>query len=145
MSPEYFLLLLIAVTLAAWLAHVVNRNRHQRRLRRLAAEWRMHYSPGDRFRLADRVAEKLPIPGAADVRVVDLIYGNEPAGYRYIFSAEFTRGVVRWKTRVRRVVSFSEPKDRTDANGWSALMLGDEQLPVVRQYEKLHSQHDAQT
>src|SRR2546423_5407251 len=138
MAPSYFLLLTVAVTLSAWLAQTIRSGTHQRALRRLATEWRMHYSPGDRFRLADRVAERFPVTGAADVRVVDLIYGIEEAGYRYIFSCEFTSGVGKWKHRRRRVATFCEPKDRADAAGWSPLKLAAENLPLLDQYRSLH-------
>jgi hypothetical protein len=142
MLPNYFLLLVIAVTLAAWLGYISRRGLQQRALRRLAAEWRMQYSPGDRFRLSDRVAERFPVPGAADVRVVDLIYGNEQDCYRYIFSCEFTQGVVRLKHRRRRVATFAEPKNQTSGippAEWSPLVLAPEDLPPLEQYKRLHT------
>jgi hypothetical protein len=139
MLPAYFLLLVVALTLAAWLAYVSRRGLQQRALRKLAAEWRMQYSPGDRFRLSDRVAERFPVPGAADVRVVDLIYGStEHNCYRYIFSCEFTQGVVRLKRRGRRVATFSEPKDRSTAADWSPLVLAPEDISTLEQYKRLH-------
>lgn len=140
MAPSYFLLVAIAVTLSAWLVQTVRLAAHHRALRRLASEWDMHYSAGDRFRLADRVAEIFPVTGAADVRVGDLIYDNVDGGYRYIFACEFTQGVVRWKHRRRRVATFWEPKDRADAAGWSPLVLAAEDLPVIEQYKALHKQ-----
>src|SRR5438093_13276668 len=112
MSPSTFFLLTLSVTFAALLLQLIARRVRRRALQRVAAQWQMHYSPDDRFRLADRVAQMLPIPGAASVRVSDLIYGNESDGYRYVFSASFTEGVVRGKRRQVRVVTFRESRER---------------------------------
>ena len=137
MSPASFLALTIGITAAAMAAQMLVRQRRRRALRELARAWDMHYSPGDRFRLAARVAERFPVPGAADVRVNDLIYGNENDLYRYIFSAEYTEGVIRSKKRVRRVMTFTEPKGRSDATRWSSFVLGDKEKPIVEQYREL--------
>jgi hypothetical protein len=137
MSPASFLALTIGITAAALAAQMLVRRRRRRALRELARVWDMHYSPGDRFRLAARVAERFPVPGAADLRVNDLIYGNEDELYRYIFSAEYTEGVIRSKRRVRRVMTFTEPKGRSDATKWSAFVLAEKEKPLVDQYKEL--------
>jgi hypothetical protein len=137
MSPASFLALTIGITAAAMAAQMIVRHRRRSSLRELARVWDMHYSPGDRFRLAARVAERFPVPGASDVRVNDLIYGNEDELHRYIFSAEYTEGVIRSKKRVRRVVTFTEPKGRSDATKWSAFVLADKEKPLVDQYKEL--------
>src|SRR4051794_5172587 len=105
LSPMLLLLLALAITLGAAAGYALVRRRQQRALSELAKSWRMHYSPRDVFNLAPRVARHLPIVGAAGVRVRDLIYGTEPGGHRYIFSAEYTAGVVRSKSRRRSVIS----------------------------------------
>jgi hypothetical protein len=137
MSPASFLALTIGITAAALAAQMLVRRRRRRALRELARVWDMHYSAGDRFRLAARVAERFPVPGAADLRVNDLIYGNEDELYRYIFSAEYTEGVIRSKRRVRRVMTFTEPKGRSDATKWSTFVLADKEKPLVDQYKEL--------
>jgi hypothetical protein len=137
MSPASFLALTIGITAAALAAQMLVRRRRRRALRELARVWDMHYSPGDRFRLAARVAERFPVPGAADLRVNDLIYGNEDELYRYIFSAEYTEGVIRSKRRVRRVMTFTEPKGRSVATKWSTFVLADKEKPLVDQYKEL--------
>jgi len=137
MSPAYFLTITLAITAAALIAQFIVRHRRRIALRDLARAWDLHYSPGDRFRLAARVAERFPVPGAADMRVNDLIYGNEHDFYRYIFSAEYTEGVIRSKKRVRRVVTFTEPKGRSDATKWSSFVLADKQKPLIDQYKEL--------
>src|SRR5437762_1933315 len=128
MSPSSFFLVTLGVTVLALALQAILRRIHRRKLERLATEWKMHYSPDDRFRLAGRVAEMLPIPGAAQVRVMDLIYGNEKDGYRYLFSASFTEGVIRTKRRNVRVASFRETRDRDCADSASPLLadLSDE-------------------
>jgi hypothetical protein len=148
-SPMEFLALTIACTVAARLVYITLRRRHRKVLQELAREWRMHYSPRDRFDLAGRVAERFPVPGAAEMRVADLIYGTEHAGenesasgdfYRFIFSAEYTSGVTRAKHRHRRVVTFREPKGRKASVDWSPLVLAPEELETIEQYRALRRQ-----
>ena len=109
----------------------LDRARH-RKLVALAREWRMHYARDDRFNLAPRVAERLALPGSADVRIVDLIYGSEHGTRRYVFSAHYTRGVVRWKHREKCVASLAEDKEQ-----WSGLMVAPKGLSVVEQYRNV--------
>ena len=141
MTPLEFLWMSIAVTLIALAADRLIRRRRRRALAELARHWRMHYSPRDVFHLADRVAQGFPVPGAAAMRVTDLIYGIEGEFHRYIFSTEFTLGVVRSKKRIRRVASFRESRARTDPTQPPALEMTDDALPVFEQYKKLHETH----
>src|SRR4051812_290518 len=113
MDPQVFLVTMVAVTALAVGAHVLSKWLRARKLKQLAQQWGMHYAQHDRFHLADRVAPRIPCPGAADVRVTDLIYGLKGERFRYVFTAEYTRGVVRTKHRTRRVVAMTEPKDRS--------------------------------
>jgi len=137
LSPLRFLAVLVALTAIARLVYVLQRQRQRRALQDLARRWNMHYSPHDRFQLADKVAERFPLPGAAELRVVDLVYGTEGDFYRYLFSAEYTVGVTRRKHRQRRVVTFREPKGRTTAADWSELILAEPGKAVMEQYESL--------
>jgi hypothetical protein len=130
--PFLFLAILIVATFALMIVQLLSNRVHRRRLIGLAREWRMHYAPDDRFNLAARVAERLPQPGAADVRIVDLIYGSEQGTRRYVFSAHYTRGVVRWKRRERCVASLAETKEI-----WTSLTVAPSQLSVVEQYRTL--------
>jgi hypothetical protein len=138
MSPSLFFLLTLAVTAVAMFLQALARRGQRRRLRELADEWKMHYSPDDRFQLSDRVVEVLPVPGAARVRVSDLIYGNENNGYRYFFAASFTEGVIRAKRRGVQVATFHESRDRDRAAGAPPLMVADNHLPVLEQYRELY-------
>jgi len=98
----------------------------------------MHYCPDDRFQLADRVAEMLPLPGAARVEVSDLIYGNDADGYRYLFCASFTLGVLCGKKRRTQVATFRESRDRDQGDTASPLILGEEGRTLVEQYRNLY-------
>jgi hypothetical protein len=138
--PLQFLGLAIAFTTGARILYVILRNRRRDALQSLAREWRMHYSAHDRFDISDRLAERFPVPGAAEVRAVDVIYGTEGEHYRFIFTAEYTQGVVRGKHRFRRVVTFREPKGQSSSVHWSKLILAPEELEPIAQYEKLHDQ-----
>ncbi len=112
MAPgEVFSFTVFATAVALAVQHVAAR-RTRRALRRLAGEWGMTYSPGDPLRLTPKVAARFPVPGAANLRVTDVIYGSEHDRYRYVFRTEFTTGTVSAKRRQTRVGTFSEPRDR---------------------------------
>src|SRR5947199_7179981 len=112
MSPLYLSLFLIGLTAAAAAVEWQRRGRGHRALKRLAVERQLHFSPHDQLRLADRVAAAFPVPGAAYVQVVDLLYGSQRGSHRYVFTAQYTVGAVRSKKRVRRAATFDEPRDR---------------------------------
>ncbi len=140
MTPLEFLTFMIAITAGAAAVEAMRRRRHMTALRRLAAERGMHFSAADRFRLAPRVAQRLPVPGAAAVRVLDLLYGVERDNYRYVFATEYTTGVLRSKTGVRRVATFAEPREPGDKNhpgDIGELVFAPEELPLVEQYKHL--------
>src|SRR6266536_6334987 len=100
MPPLLLLLLLIAVTAAAFLISTLLRKACSARLAALASTWQMRFTPLDRFQLTPRIADHFPTPGAADVVLRNLIYGQEAAGsFRYFFTIEYTLGVVRTKRR----------------------------------------------
>ena len=143
MTPLEFLTFMIAITAGAAAVEMIRRRRHINVLRKLAAERGMHFSAADRFRLAPRVAQRIPVPGAAAVRVLDLLYGVERQNYRYIFAAEYTIGVLRSKTGVRRVATFAEPRDPggvSEVGDIGELLFAPEGLPVVEQYKHLLEQ-----
>src|SRR4051812_28649494 len=109
-TPSDALALLAAATVVAWAAELL-RGRHARRqVRRLAADWRMTFGRTDTLRLTPKVARAFPVPGAARVRVWNVIYGRDPSDpgrYRYVFTAEYTAGVVQGKRRFVRVGTWS--------------------------------------
>ena len=140
-TPLQFLLIMLSVTAAAGVLQWMRTHRRAAALRRLAAAREMHFSADDRFRLAPRIASLLPVPGAASVRVGDLIYGIDHENYRYVFSTEYTTGVLRTKTSVRRVATYCEPRDPAAAAAARKrrceLVFAPEYLPLVEQYEHL--------
>ncbi len=137
MTPMLFLAIVLTLTAIAVIAQHIRRHRHLAQLEDLAQEWKMHFSATDRFRLAPRVAQRLPIPGAAAVRVVDLIYGIDRDRYRYLFAAEYTIGVLRTKTGIRRIGAFSEPRERSATSPPDELIFAPESLAVIEQYRHL--------
>ena len=136
MSPTEFLVLAVILTVGASVVMRAIERRRRGVLRRLASAWHMHYTPSDRFRLAPRVAPRLPVPGAAAVRVRDLIYGLEGDQLRYIFVAEYTTGTIAAEHRRESVVTFAEPRERRDDSPVE-LLVAPEGLDVVEQYEHL--------
>lgn len=112
MSAILFLLLMFCLAGVPVVWHVGSRMRRTRRLGELAGQVGMHYSAADRFRLGARLADKLPVPGAAEIRVFDVLYRLEAEHYRYVCSAEYTVGAMRAKRRQTCIVSITEPRDR---------------------------------
>ena len=135
LTPSQFLLAVLLLTSGAAIAQFLLRRRHISRLRHLAQQRHMHFSPDDRFRLTARVVPLLPVPGAAAVRVRDLLYGVEGHTQRYIFCTEYTTGVLRTKTGIRRVARFSE----RDGSAAPELVFADEHLSLMEQYEQMVS------
>ena len=131
------LAILTVATVTAAVVESVRGRRSAAAYRRLAVAHGMHYSPGDPLRLTPRVAAALPVPGAAAVRVIDLLYRTDEAGHHYVFTAEYTVGVVNVKRRVRRAAAFDE--GRGSGRAPLAVRLGAEQMPLVEQYERLLS------
>ena len=140
MTPLEFLTFMIAITAAAAAVEALRRRRLMNALRKLAAQRGMHFSAVDRFRLAPRIAQRLPVPGAAAVRVLDLLYGVERQNYRYVFSTEYTTGVLRSKRGVRRVATFAEPREAGAKREIGELVFAPEDLPLVEQYKHLLEQ-----
>jgi hypothetical protein len=111
-SPELYLVLILTV-LAAVVTHSALRSFLQRRqLRALARQWNMHFSPGDRLRLARRAARNFPIPGAASIRVRNLIFRTEESRHQYLFTVDYTVGIIRGKVGRSSVAGFEEPVTR---------------------------------
>lgn len=137
MTPGGILSLALCLTAGATIFDRVRRRRRRIALRRLASQWRMNYSPFDPLRLTARVAHHFPIPGAANLKVSDVIYRLEGDRYRYIFTAEFTVGVMRTKRRVVRAATFCEPRNFRHGQPMGPLSLAPADLPLVEQYEQL--------
>jgi len=138
MPPIDLLLALILLSAAAWTLDRWWQSHGQAAYRELARTHRMHYSPGDPLRLTPRIAAQLPLPGAAAVRVIDLLYRTDEQNHYYVFTAEYTIGVVGPKLRVRRAAAFTESK-AAGANP-KPVRLGPVELSLVEQYRALITQ-----
>jgi hypothetical protein len=110
MAPIELLILAVAVTFAAGGWYYLIRYQQRQTLTKLAREMGMNFVGFDRFHLAQRVRELFPVPGAADVRVIDVIYGLSDDCYRYLFTVQYTEGVLRTKHRRQRVAAVMEPR-----------------------------------
>ena len=137
MTPLDVLSFTVCATAVAVAAESLAARRRRIVLRRLAAEWRMTYSRVDSLRLTPKISHTFPVPGAANLRVTDVIYGIDHERYRYVFRAEFTTGTVRRKTRVARVATFSEPRDRQRSQATPTVALAPDTGSLVDQYRHL--------
>ena len=72
----------------------------------------MHFAPGDRLRLAQRIVGRFPVPGAANLSVRHLLYRTGEGRHQYLFTVDYTVGVIRGKAGRSRVAGFSEPVSR---------------------------------
>src|SRR5258706_111461 len=107
-SPSVFFISLLCVTAMVWTLHRVMRHAHKKKLRELAGQWGMQYAQADLFNLASRVASDFPIPGVADLLVRDMIYATQGDRHRYIFTAEYTLGVIDRHSREARQVAYAD-------------------------------------
>jgi hypothetical protein len=153
-TPTEFLVAMLLITAIAGTIQVVRRRRRVRALRALGEQWRMHFSVHDRFHLASRVAARLSAVGAASVRIVDLLYAIERENYRYVFTTEYTLGVLRGRTGVWRVGTLAEPRDgqavtiatagHTPETGAAmALQFAPQSLSLIEQYRHLLAKCEA--
>ena len=144
LSPLAFLFCLIALTALAIGLSEAARRKNSRAVAALARQWQMRFLPDDRFHLAGRVAHGLPVPGAADVVIKDLIYGqsaaagaSETPGLSYFFTVEYTTGVLRGKRRHVAAATLTESPSAAVGEGYSLVTLAPSHLPLVAQYEHL--------
>jgi hypothetical protein len=100
-SPSLLLIVVVAITAGAVIASTMTRNARSARIKALAAAWGMAYTADDRFQLTPRIAALFPTPGVADVVIRDLVFARDKAGrtFRYLFTVEYTTGVLRGKHR----------------------------------------------
>jgi hypothetical protein len=135
MPPIDLLILLLLATAIAWATDRWRRSRVHSAYREMAVAHRMHYSPGDPLRLTPRVAARFPVPGAAAVRIIDLLYRTDEQNHHYVFTAEYTLGVVGPKNRIRRTAAFTESKLGEAAP--QPIRLAPAELPLVEQYRRI--------
>jgi hypothetical protein len=134
--------LLFALVILSFGAAAVFRMGEQRRhcaLRKLAASWQMHFVHVDRLGLGDRVARVFPLPGAADMRVLDICFRTEAGLHKYLFTVEYSVGVLQSKRRDSRAAATTEPVHGNATMGME-LLLADPDISIAEQYAALHAQ-----
>jgi hypothetical protein len=138
-TPAFYLVVVVCILVGAIIAESARVRRRRRMLRGLARQWQMHFVPGDRLRLAGRIADKLPFPGAANVRVRNLLYSTDGTLHRYLFTIEYGMGVVRGKIGRWRVGGFVEPVSRGPCHtGDRPLHLAPQGLSLQKSYTAVH-------
>ena len=143
MLPLTFLAGMLTLTLVAFVAQLAIRRGLGAQLRRLAGQSRMQYSDVDRFELTARVVERFPVPGASNIALIDVIYTQEADRYRYIFTVQYTEGVIRTKGCVSRVGTLCEPRERGSDDDDYRLTLAPADLPWLAQYLHLLESREA--
>jgi hypothetical protein len=141
MAATLLLVGLVVLSAVALLADRAGRRREQRVYRAIAIEHGMHFSPGDPLRITARVGGQLPIPGAAAVRVIDLMYRTDAAAHHYVFTAEYTLGTLDTRRRLRRVAAWNEPKAAGDRRTDAPVVIAANGVPLVDQYRQLLAGH----
>lgn len=140
--PILLLAILLAITIAAAIWSRVGRIARSHKLQELARSWKMRYTPDDRFALTERITPRLPVPGAADVVVRDIVFDQLTGGcFRYLFTVEYTTGVLR--TKRRRVSVASVAEGGCAQLPWSDLTIAPEDLDMQERYQWLRNQSQA--
>jgi hypothetical protein len=101
--PSILLIVLVEITIAAAAWQVLMRRRRANHIRALAQEWGMPFSTTDYFGVAQQAAKHLPMPGAATLRAVDLIYQRHRDDFFCAFTVSYTRGALGTKHRNQQV------------------------------------------
>jgi hypothetical protein len=137
LSPIIYLILLLVILFGAVTSDAIVRFARQRKLRAAARKWNMHFAPGDRLRLAKRIIGQFPVPGAANVSVRDLLFRTQDSRHQYLFTVDYTVGVIRGKVGRSRVAGFTEPVSRGGKTNSmpSSLTLAPPNLTGLHAYE----------
>jgi hypothetical protein len=138
-TPMQFLVFICAITAAAAAAQGIKNALRRRQMCAVARQWGMQFVPDDRFRLAERIGDRLPVVGAADLRVEDLMYQTQGGRRRYLFTVEYGVGVVHGQTRRQNVMGFEELV--SGAGEILALRIAPDHLPLCEQYQWVHEAH----
>lgn len=105
MTPLQYLILVSGIlALSLFIASFVAFLR-SRRLATVAKSAGFQFSRPDRFDLSRRVALRLPVFGAAEVNVRDILYATTPQGLLCVMTASFTLGTVGHRRQFLRVCS----------------------------------------
>jgi hypothetical protein len=137
-SPAMFLMFLLALTTIVGVVEACVVAVQRKRFTRLARQWEMHYHPHDVLGLGPRMAGSMPRPGAADVRVRDLLFSRGGDTLLYILTVEYTVGLIHSKRRRHLAAACREPV-QSDPNSPLVLTFAPEEMPLLEQYEYLRA------
>ncbi|HTW95667.1 MAG TPA: hypothetical protein VMD30_12770 [Tepidisphaeraceae bacterium] len=139
-TPLVLLWSLLLLTAAAWIGQRIFDCLRIRKMARWARSAHLFYSPTDHLGIAPRIARLLDIPGAAAVRVTDLMYRSDGQRQDCLFTISYTRGVMSHRVQGIRVASLQDSITRGDPSHPLQLRLAPDRLPTLRQYEFLLDQ-----
>lgn len=137
MQPFDFLYLLLAFSAAAAAMKWFLSRLQARRLRRLAHQWNMHFVPDDRFKIAQQVCRQIPLVGATDLRIRNLMFRTDAGCRDYLFTCDFVSGVLFSQRRRRLVAALHEPDAAVPAQ-FHAAQFAPQNVGVLEQYRRLH-------
>ena len=127
LPPSLFLTLLVCITAGAAVGRRLWVRRHRRRLARAAKAAGAGYSAKDRFGLSSRVLGLLPVPGAARVRVRDVMYFRRDTLQWYVFTIDSVIGTLGRHELQSDLATAAEPTARDADNallGFGVAPLG---------------------
>jgi hypothetical protein len=139
MLPLLHLYAIVAITLLAYGLTRYDRSRRRKQLQRVAGELELTYAANDPFRLAGRIVDAFPVPGAARLVVTDVLYGTRGGdNFLYLFTVHYTIGAVRVKKRLYRVSTFVEPlAGPPSQTGIQRISVAPDKLAWLDQYREL--------
>ncbi len=143
MPPALYLLFLLVILLVLVVVGAISRYRCRRLLRSCARKWNMHFAPGDRLRLGRRIAGRFPVTGAANISVRDLLFRTNASRHEYLFTVDYTVGIIRGKSGRSCVAGFSEPVSRGSPAASAApprLLIAPAELSGPEAYESVLNQ-----
>jgi hypothetical protein len=138
LSPSMFLLFLLTLTTVVGIVEACLIAVRRKRYGTLAKQWEMHYHPYDVLGLGPRLAGSMPRPGAADVRVRDLLFSRGGDTLLYIMTVEYTVGLIHSKRRRFLAAATREPV-QSDPSSPLLLTFAPEEMPLLEQYEYLRA------
>lgn len=134
-SPTLLLVASLLLTLLPLATALVMRRRHVRRLRRLAEGHGWQLVSTAEPELARRLVPHLPAPGAAEVRVLDVLATSGAGAERdAVARVEYVLGSVRHRRDNTRVLRFHQDADGTPSD---VTMAAPADRPWLEQYASL--------
>lgn len=132
-SPTLLLIASLAVTAMALGVALIELHRRRARLRRLARETGCEFQASADPALIRAILPHLPAPGAADVRLIDLVSCPSAGAMLVIGRVDYSLGAVRHRRDNTRIIAI-----RQDGRGEvSKVEYAPGDLPRLEQYRQL--------